>query len=86
MLRLLAGTEQYGLELVNASDGALKRGTVYVTLARMEEKGLLLVRRPPPGKHEAGLPRPRYRASALGQRLLAATEQWLVHVKGGRTA
>lgn len=85
MLRLLAGTEQYGLELVAASDGALKRGTVYVTLARMADKGLVLVRRPPAGKHEAGLPRPRYRASALGQRLLAATEQWLVQLRGGRT-
>lgn len=86
VLQLLGSSEQYGLELVHASQGALKRGTVYVTLARMEEKGLVLVRRPPAGKHEAGLPRPRYRASALGQRLLAATEQWLLQFEGGRTA
>ena len=29
----------YGLELVTESEGALKRGTVYVTLGRLEEKG-----------------------------------------------
>ena len=29
----------YGLELVQASRGRLKRGSVYVTLGRMEAKG-----------------------------------------------
>lgn len=33
--------EMYGLQLVEASDGALKRGTVYVTLARLEDKGYI---------------------------------------------
>ena len=33
--------EMYGLELVTASVGELKRGTVYVTLGRMEAKGLV---------------------------------------------
>lgn len=40
VLELLSGKEMYGLEMVNASD-RLKRGTVYVTLDRMEEKGLV---------------------------------------------
>ena len=31
----------YGLQLVEQSEGALKRGTVYVTLGRMEAKGLV---------------------------------------------
>ena len=31
----------FGLALVERSGGALKRGTVYVTLGRMEAKGLL---------------------------------------------
>jgi DNA-binding PadR family transcriptional regulator len=31
----------YGLELVAASRGRLKRGSVYVTLGRMEAKGLV---------------------------------------------
>ena len=39
---LSAGRPLYGLELVAESDGALKRGTVYVTLGRMEEKGWLV--------------------------------------------
>jgi DNA-binding PadR family transcriptional regulator len=36
---LLRHQELYGLQLVAASRGRLKRGTVYVTLRRMEEKG-----------------------------------------------
>jgi len=41
VMELLRGRERYGLELVDASGGALKRGSVYVTLARMEEKGFV---------------------------------------------
>ena len=62
----------YGLELVAASAGELKRGTVYVTLARMEEKGFISSRlddEPPPS---GGLPRRLYTATAYGRELLAA--------------
>ena len=39
-LELLVGDDDmYGLQLVAASRRRLKRGTVYVTLGRMEEKG-----------------------------------------------
>ena len=31
----------YGLQLVEASGGRLKRGGIYVTLGKMEEKGLV---------------------------------------------
>jgi PadR family transcriptional regulator PadR len=65
--------DMYGLELVERSQGDLKRGTVYVTLARMEEKGLVSTRSPPRGEHVPGLPRPRYRIAALGQQLLAVS-------------
>ena len=41
ILALLDSQERYGLELVQLSDGQLKRGTVYVTLQRMEAKGLI---------------------------------------------
>lgn len=42
ILDLLASRgAQYGLQLVDASSGALKRGGIYVTLGRMEEKGLV---------------------------------------------
>lgn len=66
--------EMYGLELVAASEGELKRGTVYVTLARMEEKGYVAARAPKRPPHEPGLPRPRYRPTALGLRLLDASQ------------
>jgi DNA-binding PadR family transcriptional regulator len=73
ILALLAREgELYGLELVAASDGELRRGTVYVTLARMEEKGYVAARPPPKTERTPGLPRPRYRATALGLRVLDA--------------
>ena len=62
----------YGLELVAASAGELKRGTVYVTLGRMEQKGLVASRlddTPPPF---GGLPRRLYTSTAIGREVLAA--------------
>ena len=41
---LVQESELYGLQLVAASKGRLKRGTVYVTLGRMEEKGFITSR------------------------------------------
>jgi len=61
----------YGLELVSASRGALKRGTVYVTLGRMEEKGYIKSRQegvPATG----GLPRRVYEPTTLGRRVCDA--------------
>jgi PadR family transcriptional regulator, regulatory protein PadR len=55
----------YGLQLVDGSGGALKRGGIYVTLGRMEEKGLVTSA---PG--EGG--RRLYEPTALGLRSLVA--------------
>ena len=44
ILELLEVRERYGLELVERSNGRLKRGSVYVTLARMEQKGFVTSR------------------------------------------
>jgi len=63
----------YGLELVAASNGTLKRGTVYVTLTRMEDKGFIKSRVPKKGDH-AGLPRPHYTIAAPGLRCLDAAQ------------
>jgi DNA-binding PadR family transcriptional regulator len=41
VLELLRDQESYGLQLVAASSRRLKRGTVYVTLGRMEQKGYI---------------------------------------------
>ena len=65
-------TGMYGLELVAASAGELKRGTVYVTLGRMEHKGLVSSRlddTPPPF---GGLPRRLYAATAIGREVHGA--------------
>lgn len=66
ILTLLAvRQDSYGLELVEASRGKLKRGGVYVTLGRMEEKGLVTSRVGEAGKR-------LYRPTALGERALMA--------------
>ena len=72
VLELLAGSaELYGLQMVDASRGALKRGTIYVTLSRMEKKAYLESRL---GEEEAsqGPPRRLYRITLLGRRALTA--------------
>ena len=67
---LLRHEEMYGLQLVAASKKRLKRGTVYVTLGRMEEKGYITswLEGPPPDA--GGMPRRLYQPTALGRRVL----------------
>ena len=63
--------ERYGLALVTESAGALKRGTVYVTLGRMEEKGYITSRAEAASPAQGGLPRRLYRSTPYGRELLA---------------
>lgn len=89
VLELLAAHgDAYGLELVERSKGELKRGTVYVTLGRMEEKGLLSFKADAAPESHAGLPRKRYRPTALGRRALAAHQAFLaaLHPRAARGA
>jgi DNA-binding PadR family transcriptional regulator len=73
ILELLSeGSEMYGLQLVAASRRRLKRGTVYVTLGRMEEKGYIASHLEDAPANAGGLPRRIYRPTALGRRVLAA--------------
>ena len=74
ILELLSGEEMFGLQLVEQSKGALKRGTVYVTLGRMQDKGYVesWTEKQPAGA--IGLPRRLYRPTAYGLRVLAAWE------------
>jgi PadR family transcriptional regulator PadR len=69
VMELLRGRERYGLELVEASDGALKRGSVYVILARMEEKGFVESRQDDCPAGASGPPRRRYRATPYGRKV-----------------
>ena len=69
ILDLLASIgPMYGLQLVERSEGALKRGTVYVTLGRMEAKGLVESEQESVPAAGIGLPRRIYRPTALGER------------------
>lgn len=72
----------YGLQLVAESDGRLKRGTVYVTLSRMADKGWIVARRDGAEGEHSGLPRPRYRITAKGKHALAAQQVWALAMKG----
>lgn len=62
----------YGLQLVAASKRKLKRGTVYVTLGRMEEKGYITSHLEAPPPESGGMPRRLYQVTSLGRRVLAA--------------
>ena len=62
---LIANGPCYGLELVKASGGRLTRGGIYVTLGRMEEKGLATSVPSETGRRV-------YRPTALGERAVIA--------------
>ena len=69
---LRSSGEMYGLEMVKASN-KLKRGTVYVTLDRMTDKGLVKSRQVKNPK-DAGLPRRVYQIAGHGVTLLRAQD------------
>jgi DNA-binding PadR family transcriptional regulator len=74
VLRLLKGEPRgmYGLEIVDRSGGTVGRTSVYVLLARLEEKGFVRVRRTT--SRHPGMPRPIYSITGSGQRAIAAFE------------
>src|SRR6266852_8426452 len=69
---LVSEGPMFGLALVERSGGALKRGTVYVTLGRMEAKGLVESEQESVPSGGIGLPRRIYRPTPLGERMLRA--------------
>jgi DNA-binding PadR family transcriptional regulator len=76
---LVSRGPSYGLELVKASRGKLTRGGIYVTLGRMEEKGLVAS-----SAAEAG--RRVYRPTALGERALVAARVFSGELRLGAKA
>lgn len=66
---LIAKGEMFGLEMVESSEGELKRGTIYVTLQRMGDKGYIESREEPRQHPEVGIPRRKYWATGLGERV-----------------
>ncbi len=69
---LMSKDEMFGLEMVEASEGGLKRGTIYVTLQRMADKGFVESREEPRTIPEIGIPRRKYKATGLGERVYQA--------------
>jgi DNA-binding PadR family transcriptional regulator len=75
VLRLLiAGGESYGLDLVKKSDGTIKRGSVYVTLGRMEKKKFVSSRQEESTPDYVGIPRRLYKIEGLGEKALKLAE------------
>jgi DNA-binding PadR family transcriptional regulator len=69
-----AGSELYGLEMVKASDGALRMGSIYVLLDRLQRKGFVSSERevlPPDAQRP---PRRLYKITGTGARVLHAYE------------
>lgn len=65
--------EKFGLEMVKASNGKLKTGTIYTTLSRMESKGYISSRYAEPDD-QPGLPRRLYKITGAGVRELKLVE------------
>jgi DNA-binding PadR family transcriptional regulator len=87
---LHAGDGAYGtriLQELRASGGRrVSRGALYVTLARLEEKGLLHGRAGEPSPARGGRPRRYVRVSALGLRALRASRARLLRLWAGLEA
>ena len=78
---LISRGEAYGLELVKESEEQLKRGTVYVLLGRMADKGFVdsrEVKEP----STPGLPKRIFRATGYGSSVYQAWELAAAHLRG----
>jgi len=71
------GRSAYGLEMVKASNGLLKRGTVYVTLSRMKDKGYVDSRIEAAKKGQQGPPRRLYWATGHGIKVYSDLQRML---------
>ena len=75
ILEMLApGKELFGLEIMKNSEGVIKRGTVYTTLHRMEDKGLVKSRVEELPENSPGTPRRLYFITGYGARVLQAAQ------------
>lgn len=72
---LTVGGEMYGLEMVHRSGGELARGSVYVLLDRLEEKGMVESWQEDKAAGASGIPRRLYKVNGEGSRALRAAER-----------
>lgn len=77
---LIEHGELYGLDMIKRSK-ALKRGSIYVLLGRMSDKGFVESRLSK--EQSGGPPRRRYKATALGSRVAGAYEAAKAVMSGG---
>lgn len=66
--------EVYGLELLKLSNGGIKRGTIYTTLQRMQDKNFVTSRQEEKPDDVSGIPRRLYEITGTGQRAFQAYE------------
>jgi DNA-binding PadR family transcriptional regulator len=64
--------ERYGLEIMKLSDGKIKRGTIYTTLQRMEDKEFVTSRQEDKADDVSGIPRRLYEITGTGQKAFHA--------------
>lgn len=77
---LRSGQELYGLEMVKANPKKLKRGTIYVTLMRMEEKGYVSSRHEKDPR-DPGMPRRMFMITGKGVSALSIADASLAAAK-----
>jgi DNA-binding PadR family transcriptional regulator len=83
ILQMLVGKRaMYGQQMVDESDGQLGRGTVYVTLGRMQDRKLIESWQEERPAGAVGLPRRLYKITGEGQRVLQAWEQAALLLRG----
>lgn len=79
-----AGRELYGLEMVKNSGDALKMGTVYVILDRLQRKGFVESHREELAPDsERVVPRRLYKITATGRRVYFAYEAAMTAYEAG---
>lgn len=81
---LIARGPLFGVELVENSGGELKRGTIYVLLDRMEDKGF--IKSAEVMSDPRALPRRQYEITGLGERTVKAWDTAQMVWKGANYA
>jgi DNA-binding PadR family transcriptional regulator len=69
---LITHGEMYGLQIVQQSQGEIARGSVYVLLDRMEDKGLVESQQEAKEPGVSGIPRRLYKPTGAGVQVLEA--------------
>lgn len=87
ILSLLVGRRggAYPSELLQASDGRLKRGSIYTLLSRLEAEGLVKSEEESTDE-DGGVPRTRYRITGAGIRARSEFAEWIGLAAGGAKA